>query len=676
VEPQATQFDLTLKITRDDEGWSAIWYYRADLFEAESAACIADCFETLLGAIAEQPDRAVRHLPLSKAEGAALAPSNAGGEGGQPQTLAALFDAQASATPWATAVRDDAGVLSYAELRRASDALAVRLLDAGVRIEDPVAIILPRCRDAVIALLAVAKAGGAFLCLDPSLPAERKAWIARNARIRIQLTNAATADAFIPEIAPVLRVDAPAEEPEPTPRPLPRVSPDQLAYIIYTSGSTGRPKGVLLSSRGLAQLQALHRGRFGTRPGDQILQYSPCSFDAFVWEHVMALLTGACLHLTDAERLQPGPPLAATISERGITHVTMPPSNAAMLGTLPPTIKQLILAGEPCPPEAVTRWAGRTVLWNAYGPTEATVCATIKSCNGLEPGTAPSIGTAFEDAQAFVLDEGMNPVPPLVPGELFLGGPGLARGYLGQAALTASSFVPHPFPAIPGERLYRTGDLARLTVAGEIEFLGRRDGQVKLRGIRVELGEIENALASLDPGIAGAVALVAGSGEDRHLVAFVAGRPELDGAALRERLSAHLPNYMIPAWVERIDAFPLTANGKLDRAALAARAAGRHRQAGHKAPPRGTVEQEVASIWGQLLTDVEIGRDDSFFSIGGTSLTLTRLHERLEARFPGRLRIVDLFRLNTVAAIAGALAAGPRATEAAPRPAAKMSIHL
>jgi acyl-coenzyme A synthetase/AMP-(fatty) acid ligase len=354
----------------------------------------------------------------------------------------------------------------------------------------------------------------------------------------------------------------------------------------------------------------------------------------------------------------------------------MPPSNAAMLGTLPPTVKHLILAGEPCPPDAVTRWAGTTMLWNAYGPTEATVCATLKGCNGLEPGTAPSIGTAFEDAEAFVLDEGMNPVPPLVPGELFLGGPGLARGYLGRAALTASSFVPHPFSSAPGDRLYRTGDLARLTPSGEIEFLGRRDGQVKLRGIRIELGEIENALASLDCAITGAAALVTGTGEDRHIVAFVAGSPALDADALRERLSAQLPGYMIPAWIERIDAFPFTANGKLDRAALAAHAAGRHRHAGHKAPPRGALEQEVAAIWGQLLPDVEIGRDDSFFSIGGTSLTLTRLHERLDARFAGRLRIVDLFRLNTVAAIAGALESAERAAQPAPPHRPKLSIHL
>src|SRR5690606_34021223 len=253
-----------------------------------------------------------------------------------------------------------------------------------------------------------------------------------------------------------------------------------------------------------------------------------------------------------------------------------------------------------------------------------------------------------------------------------LGGQGLARGYLGRPGLTAEKFVPHPHPRTPGERLYRTGDLARLTADGEIEFLGRVDDQVKLRGIRVEPGEIERTLAGLDPRIADAAVLVAGDGGDRHLVGFVAGPADLDPRALRDALAARLPGYMVPAWLDRLDAFPLTGNGKLDRKALARVAEGRRHRTAPAAPPRGPLEQEIAAIWRELLPDTEIGREDTFFAVGGTSLTLTRLHERLDTRYPGAIRLVDLFRLNTVSAIAGAL----EETGAAAPAAADLSFRL
>ncbi|MEH0971263.1 amino acid adenylation domain-containing protein [Micromonospora sp. CPCC 205546] len=658
VPPVATQYDVTLMISQDEHGWLAEWDYRTDLFEPETIAGYADCLDNLMGEVARHPGRPIDHLRLCSADEQRALVALAQPETTEaPATLPALFAEQVAARPDAPAVQDDQGVLSYGELDARAERLARALVARNVRPDDLVAIVLPRDRTMVIALLAVAKAGAAFLCLDPALPAERMAWIADDAKVRLQVTDDTLAGRLDPNAVPALRVDTAEPDGGHTPASLPpaELGTEHLAYAIYTSGSTGTPKAVLLAHRGLTQLRELHQSRFAAGPGARVLQYAPYSFDASVWECVMGLLTGACLHLTAPDALLPGAPLAQTLAARGITHLTMPPSNLAMVDALPATLRHLVLAGEACPAELVQRWGDRVHIWNAYGPSEATVCATIVSCAGLSPDTDPTIGNAFPGAQAFVLDAGLNVLPPGVPGELYLGGLGLARGYLNRPELTAQTFVPHPYSTRPGERLYRTGDLARLTRTNEIEFLGRVDDQVKLRGIRIEPGEIERVLVGLDPRIVDAAVLVVGEGGDQHLVSFVAAPAEVDPELLRSALRTKLPGYMVPAWIGRLDNFPLTGNGKLDRRALAAKAAQRRRSNNRAAPPRGPVEQEVAAIWHELLPEADIGRDDSFFAIGGTSLTLTRLHERLDARYPGALKLIDLFRLNTVAAIADAL---------------------
>lgn len=656
VQPAATQFDVTLLIRRDKRGWIADWDYRTDLFEAATVERFAECFEALLSSAARQPELPLAHLPLcSPRWGAGFVAAGRPSATPIPATLPELFAAQVAAHPDEPALRDDEGIVTYRELDVAAGRLARRLAGRGIGREALAGVLLPRSRALVIAMLGIAKAGAAFLCLDPALPAERMAWIARDAGIRVQLTDATLTGRLDSGAFPELRLDReqpgePAAEPD-----LAGLRPEHLCYAIYTSGSTGTPKGVLLQHQGLAQLRDLHRERFTVGPGSQILQYAPCSFDAWVWECVMALLTGACLHLTAVEALLPGPPLETTLEARGITHLTMPPSNLAMLRRLPGTLRHLILAGEALSAELVERWGSRVRVWNAYGLSEVTVCSTIRDCADLPAGQAPTIGAAFPGAEACVLDEALNPLPPGVPGELYLGGFGLGRGYLNRPELTAEKFVPHPYPAVPGERLYRTGDLARLTADGEIEFLGRADDQVKLRGIRVELGEVERALARLDSRVDDAAVLVLGTGGEQHLVGFVAGPAGLDPAALRERLTATLPGYMVPAWVGRLDSFPLTGNGKLDRRALAVLAARRGAARSSAAPPRGPVERDVAAIWRELLPAAEFGREDSFFDVGGTSLTLTLLHERLDTRYPGVFKLVDLFRLTTVGAIAAAL---------------------
>jgi amino acid adenylation domain-containing protein len=640
----ATQYDLTLMICRDAEGWYAAWDYRSDLFELATIVGYAECFDALLEHAAQAPDLPITHLRLTRVPHPQQLFEAQGSS--QPRipvsTLPALFEARVAAHPLLPALCDTTGALSYAELDRVSDELARGLLSAGVRPGERIAISLPRSRELIGALLAVSKAGAAFIVLDPALPAERVAWIARDAGVRLHITQQS-----------VLETVAAAT----TPVSFPTVDADDVAYLIYTSGSTGAPKGVVLAHRGLAQLLELHRAHFGVGPGAHVLQYAPFSFDAAIWEVVMSLLSGACLHLAPPEQLAPGAPLAAQLQSGAITHLTIPPSNVTLLENLPSSLQHLILAGEPCPAELVQRWGHQVHIWNAYGPTEATVCATIRSCAGLADGRAPDIGTAIAGAQAWVLDEALNPLPPGVPGELYLGGDGLALGYLNKPELTAQRFVPNPFAQRPGERLYRTGDLARLGRDGGIEFLGRLDEQIKVRGVRIEPGEIENALRALVPTLTDVAVVALKQGEQRHLVACYCSPIEIDHGPVLEALAARLPAYMMPARLQPLDSFPLTTNGKLDRRALTTRATAiKEPQKGSAAAPGLTsVEKEVAAIWQSLLPDTPFGRNDSFFAIGGTSLTLTRMHELLEKQHPGAVKMVDLFRLNTVAAIAGAL---------------------
>ena len=646
VPPVATQYDLTLMIGRDDAGWHATWDYRRDLFEPDTVAGFADCYETLLAQAARAPQ-----VPLSRLALGAAQPAPAAGPAPVPATLPALFAAQAEATPDAPAVRDATGVLSYRALDLAATRMAQALVAAGVRVEDRVAVLLPKTCASIVAVLAAAKAGAAFLCLDPDLPDDRLAWIAADAGVRLHVTDRALAARL--GLAPDRILLADAVPAAAAALPADTLTPDHAAYVIYTSGSTGTPKGVVLSHRGLAQLQMLHRDRFGAGPGAHVLQYAPVTFDASVWDLVMALLTGACLHLAGTEALLPGAALAATLAERGITHMTLPPSNLALLPAEPGTLRTVVLAGEALPAELAQRWRGKVRLWNGYGPTEATVCGTVHDCAATPPGRAPGIGRALAGTRAYVLDAGLNHLPPGVPGELYLAGQGLARGYANRPGLTAAAFVPDPFASTPGERMYRTGDLARWTRDGELEFLGRIDDQVKLRGIRIEPGEIERVLAGLDARIADAAVVVARSGSDRYLIGFVTAAEPFDPQPLRAALAARLPGYMVPAWLQFVPRFPLTQNGKLDRKALAAQAVAPHADAG-QAPPRGPLEKEIAAIWREVL-GTDVGRSVNFFAAGGTSLSMTRLFDRLDARYRGALKLVDLFQLNTVAAIAGAL---------------------
>ncbi|HET6762666.1 MAG TPA: amino acid adenylation domain-containing protein, partial [Longimicrobiaceae bacterium] len=443
------------------------------------------------------------------------------------------------------------------------------------------------------------------------------------------------------------------------------VTPNNLAYVIYTSGSTGRPKGVMVPHRGVLNLVQAQNEAFRIGPGSRVLQFASFSFDAAVSEVLTALLAGARLHLAPQAALMPGDPLLGTLRDEAISVVTLPPSALAVLPDAElPALRTLVSAGEACPAEVPRRWAPGRHFVNAYGPTETTVCASLSPEDGTRP---PRIGGPIDNARIYVLDAGLHLAPVGVPGEVCVAGAGLARGYRGKAALTASSFVPDPFSEVPGGRLYRTGDRARWHDDGTLEYLGRLDDQVKIRGFRIEPGEIEAALRA-HPAVADAavVARPAPDG-DRRLAAYVVlrGDAPAGSAELRAHLKGGLPEHMVPAHVMVMDAFPLTPNGKVDRAALPAPDANEAERAPY-APPRTPAELAMAEIWAEVLGVHPVGIHDDFFALGGHSLLATRVVSRARRSLGVDLALRHLFEAPTIAGLCHQLQAAGDAAAAPP----------
>ncbi|MFD7864528.1 amino acid adenylation domain-containing protein [Streptomyces sp. NPDC059783] len=604
-------------------GLTGIVEYATALFDPESAQALADRFVRLLTAVAADPA-----LPLSRVDLLSAAERTAALDAGRgrpapaaPSTLPALFAAQAAATPHAPAVRYGDLVLDYAELDARSTRLAHRLRALGAGPETVVALALPRSADLVAAVLAVSKAGAAYLPVDPDYPAQRVALMLEDTAPRCVVTTTAYAGRLPGDAGPLLLLDGPGPDaaPEDTAPPVTGLLPDHPAYVIYTSGSTGTPKGVVVTHRGLAPLAANHRALHGAGPGSRVLQFVSPSFDVSVAELTMALLTGGCLVIP--EQVPVGAELAELLRAERITHAHLPP---AVLAGLPetelPDLATLMSGGEAGTPRLVERWAPGRRMVNAYGPTEATVEVTQGLMDPAEPGRQP-IGRPLPGVRVYVLDARLRPVPPGVPGEMYIAGDGVARGYRNRAALTASRFVADPFGA-PGERMYRTGDLAARRRDGRIDFLGRGDGQVKLRGFRVELGEIQAALARLPEVEAAAVTVREDRPGDRRLVAYtVLHDATTDTGALRSALAGELPEHMVPSAVVALDALPLTPNGKLDVRALPAPP---ERHGAHRAPRSGR-EELMCRLFAEVLGVDTVGIDDNFFERGGHSLLASRL---------------------------------------------------
>ncbi|AYN30694.1 non-ribosomal peptide synthetase [Streptomyces albus] len=657
VRGGSAKFDLTFTLVEREgaEGLEGVLEYAEDLFTRPGAQALARRLVRLLTAVAEDPGTPLHRLDLlDGAERAALLPpfTPEAALPGAAGTLPGLFGEQARRHGDLPALAGPSldgsprTELTYRQLDAAADRLAAELTARGARREDRIAVALPRTVEAVVAMLAVMKAGAVYLPVDPGYPAERIAHTLTDAAPRLAVTAPGTGLEGI-DCLPLEPALLTAGAPAPEARGWRALGPDSAAYVIYTSGSTGRPKGVVVTHGGLPDLAATVQGAFAAGPGARVLQFASLSFDTSVWEIVMALCAGAALEIVPAEQ-RLGAPLAAFLAAHRVTHLTVPP---AVLAALPAEAvaegSTLIVAGEACPPELIRERAHGVRMFNSYGPTETTVDATLWACDPARlRGPAP-IGRAVEGTGVRLLDDHLQPVPPGTEGELYVSGTGLARGYLGRSALSATRFLADPYgPA--GSRMYRTGDVARWNTDGELEYLGRADDQVKLRGFRIELGEVEAALAALD-GVRQAAAVLREDTPGRPvLVGYPVPEP---GTVLHEKplldaLAARLPDHLVPSRLAVLDALPLSPNGKVDRTALPAPAP--------KAPTGGDPAEgpaaELAALFAEVLRLEQAGAEDSFFALGGDSISSIQLVAR--ARAAGwDLSARQIFELRTPRAL-------------------------
>jgi amino acid adenylation domain-containing protein len=687
------KFDLSLGLAETPEGFAGSIEYSTDLFDAATIDRMIGHYRALLEEVVAHPDRRLADLSLlDEAERHRLLVE-------WNRTAAAIpagscvhhgFEAQAQRTPAAVAVAAGGRRLSYRELDERANCLAHHLRALGVGPEVRVGIGVRRSLEMAVGLLGVLKAGGAYVPLDPSYPQERLAFLLADARVAVLLTQDDLRGRWPEHGAEVVCLDADWEAiaREPATRPAGGATPENAAYVIYTSGTTGVPRGVVVPHRGVVNHNREVARRFGLGPADRVVQFSSLGFDLAVEEIFPAWLAGATVVLRGEELLAPAA-FSRWVEREGITVLDLPTAywhswvnGLHELGAAPPrSLRLVVVGGEEAAPTAYGRWralAGDRVRWlNTYGPTEATVIATAYEPPGPGTGTgdedpdpeqAVPIGRPIANVRAYVLDGGLRTVPIGLPGELYIGGAGVARGYLDRPALTAERFVPDPFGGEPGARLYRTGDRARWRPDGLLEFLGRMDDQVKIRGFRIEPGEVEAALLRC-PDVREAVVAVRDDGAGgRALTAYVVGHegriPRT--ADLRRSLRDRLPGFMVPSAFVTLPALPLNPSGKVDRAALPPpdpTDAGREAAA---VPPRDDLEARLAAIWEEVLGVRPIGVTDDFFDLGGHSLLAVRVTARIEERLGRAVPLSAFLRASTIAELAGVLRGDDPATGVGP----------
>src|SRR5438128_549749 len=690
------QFDLTIEISDTNGPLTGCFEYNADLFDATTIARMQEHFQMLLEGIVDQPNQLVGDLPLMTPEErrqVLVAWNDTRISHTEARCLHRLFDEQVVRTPDALAVMFEDQRLTYRELHARANQLGHYLSNLGVGPDVLVGVCVERSLELIVGLLGILKAGGAYLPLDPEYPTKRMASMLEEARVSILVTQQHLLGRLPDHQLRAVCLDTEwsiiaRESGEP---PVNGTTGGDLAYVIYTSGSTGKPKGVMVEHRSVVNYVAAFGTQSRLGPGDRILQLASVSVDTAAEEIFTCLLTGATLVLRTGSMLDSVSGFLQKCREWHVTLLDLPTAYwheliAGLRGEsleFPPEIRTVVIGGERALRQPLMDWqryvGSRVRLLNTYGPTEVTIAATICDLTSTELSSGPlrevPIGRAIQNVQVYVLDRNLQPVPIETPGELYIGGVGLARGYLERADLTAERFIPHPFGPEPGARLYRTGDLARWLPNGELEYLGRADRQVKIRGHRIELEEIESVLESHPAIRRVAVEVREDLPGDTRLFAFLVTAPgsALNVSHLRAFLKEQLPDSMIPSAFVEVDALPLTPNGKIDRKALQApinsRAGLLHLKTEYVAP-RNPTEQLLAHVWSEILDIKDVGVHDNFFELGGHSLLATQMFSRLRSLFHVEPPLRTVFETPTIAGLAQWLA------EQQPRGSSRLAVPL
>ena len=669
VDNGTAKFDLTLNLIETEQGIISAFEYNTNIFAASTITRLLDHFKTLLeNIVACDGQQSIGTIPLlSETERAQIVIDWNQTQVDYPQShcLHQLIEAQVEQTPDAVAIVFEGQSLTYRQLNQRANQLAHHLQSLKVGPETLVGICVERGLHMITGVLAVLKAGGAYLPLEPSVPTGRLGLILDDARPVVLLTEEQWLKNLPATEAHIICFDRhwATIGGKDTTNLASTVNPDNLAYVIYTSGSTGRPKGTLIEHRSVVNFVQAAQKAYGLTPADRVLQFASLSFDASVEEIFPPLSCGATLVLRNEAMLASAADFYHTCHEWAISVASLPTAFWSQLTldlktvTLPPALRLMIIGGEAVSAEAVATWHPHVpesvTLLNTYGPTETTVIATLYQ---VEPAGDPvSIGRPIDNVRAYILDEFMQPVPPGVTGQLYIGGAGVGRGYLNQPALTAEKFLPDPFGSAPNGRLYKTGDLAALKPDGNIRFLGRVDDQVKIRGFRIELGEIETALRQ-HPAVTETIVAAKTIDDHQRLIAYlILEQADVSDSQLRRFLAEKLPKYMLPSAFVRLAEFPLTANGKVDRQTLPVPDASRPYLEQDFEGPRNPVEELLVDIWAEVLKLDQVGIHDNFFDLGGHSLLATQLTSRVRKIFKLDIPLRSFFAVPTVAGVADAL---------------------
>jgi amino acid adenylation domain-containing protein len=668
-----TQYDLSLVMGDGEQGLAGQIEYNTSLFDRPTIDAMARALARAIDAVTAAPGLRLGEIPLlddAQRSRIVVEWNDTRVDFGRSHVLVDLLSEQAARTPEAPAVIFGDTQVTYRELHDRAGRLARRLRSAGIGPDALVGVLMERSLDMIVALLAVLRAGGAYVPLDPETPRERLRALARGARLPIVLTQRTLAIAPLDEVPrwwPLDQDDPIEEEADQEVTQAAAVLPGNLAYVIFTSGSTGEPKGVMCTHEGICNRLLWMQSVYALGPDDRVLQKTPFTFDVSVWELFWPLLTGATLVMAPPGAHRDPHAIARLIESARVTTIHFVPSMLeSFLRDAPPaacaSLRRVICSGEALSFELQQAYASRLSagLYNLYGPTEVSVDATWWTCDPGDTSGRVPIGRPIANTQAHVLDAAHHPAPPGLAGEIHLGGIGVARGYLRQPRMTAARFVPDPFSTVPGSRMFATGDRARWLPNGAIEHLGRDDDQVKVRGARVELGEVEAALAR-HPGVREVAVAARPHRDELRLVAYAVRRDESQPTAsdLRRWAKSRLPDYMVPARIVFLDRLPVSAHGKLDRRALAEPDDERSTVETAFVAPRTPLEAQVAAIWIEVLSIAEVGVEDSFFDLGGHSLSLMQVAARIRESFDVDLPLQVYVDTPTVAGLAAAIAAYP-----------------